>query len=232
VIPIQNISETNKIDDFGKHDTPYLIEILGWIIFGIIATIFDILQTIFIFGAIGYLFIERRKRNRPKSVLGFRRGYYKEDIKSNWWLVLLVGVVSQILSVFAMYWFKPDTIIHIIARIPILGDGTVDIIGLSTLYIMLVFSTLGEELVFRVLLQNRLSWYIRPLFANLVISILFGIAHFQAGDFTVILFDIIPIIIDSMLYGWIWQRSHNVLIAWKAHWLADWVGLSLLLLFL
>lgn len=219
-------------DTSGIKGTRYLFEVLAWIIFGIIATIFENLQTFFIFGAIIYLFVEYRKRNRSKTDIGIKKESFRTDLKLNWGIIVLVGIITQLLSVLLMYWLQPGTLTHIIARIPLLGNGSIDIMTLIVLYLLLIFSTLGEELVFRVLLQNRLSWYISPWVANLCISIIFGIAHFQTGELAVILFDIIPIIIDSMIFGWLWQRTHNVLIPWIAHWLADWVGLTLLLFFI
>lgn len=228
--PIQNNDIQQHFEDFQKPDKSYLKIIIGWIIFGIIATIYEILQTIFIFGAIIFLFVEHRKKGWPKTIIGLKKGAFRQDMKNNWGLVLLVGCITQILSILLMVWFQPNTITHIINRIPLLGDGSINIINIITLFVMLVFSTLGEELVFRDLLQNRLGWYIPPIAANLIISIVFGILHYSPGIIAIILFDIIPIIIDSIIYGLLWERTKNITIPWVAHWMADWVGLICLIM--
>ena len=217
-------------ENFSVPEKSYLKIIIAWIIFGILATVIEILQTFFILGAILFLFIEHRKKRWPKSIIGLKKNAFRQDMKNNWWLILMVGFGTQILAISLIVWFSPQTIIHIVNRLPLLVDGSINMLSVITLFIMLIFSTLGEELVFRDLLQNRLGWYIPPIAANLIISILFGVLHYSPGIIAIVLFDIVPIIIDSVIYGLLWDRTKNIVIPWIAHWLADWIGLVCLLI--
>ena len=46
----------------------------------------------------------------------------------------------------------------------------------------------------------------------------------------IVFIDLASVFVDSMIYGVIFLRSRNVFVSWIAHFLADIVGLALLLL--
>ena len=95
---------------------------------------------------------------------------------------------------------------------------------------MLAFSLLAEELTFRSLIQGRLTPFIGKTYAILLASLLFGIAHFSPGAFLIVFLDVASIFIDSILYGIIYARSHNLIVTWCAHLLGDILGMLFLIL--
>ncbi len=54
--------------------------------------------------------------------------------------------------------------------------------------------------------------------------------HFAAGPTLIVIIDLFSVFIDSIIFGIIFQRSHNVLVAWIAHFLGDIVGLIFLIM--
>ena len=90
---------------------------------------------------------------------------------------------------------------------------------------VLIFSTLIEELIYRALFQERFSWYFNPYFVVVIISVLFAMMHWSEGPLEIVLTDVGLIVVSSIIYGLIYMRGRNILVAWLAHWLADIVGL-------
>jgi len=174
--------------------------------------------------ALGYLLLERRFRKRSWAEIGFKLDSFKQDVKNNWFLILLVGVLIQTLVLGAARLFSPDFLAHVQSRVTgVIGNQIFIMFG------VLVFSTLLEELIYRTLFQERLGWYFNPYAAIVGVSILFALMHWSDGTFSMVLVDVGLIVISSSIYGLIYMRSKNILLAWFAHWLADVVGLAGLL---
>jgi len=170
--------------------------------------------------ALGYLLLERHFRKRSWAEIGFKFRTFQQDLMDNGFLVLLVGVLIQVLIIGAAKFFWPDFLLHVQSRVT-------DVIGAQILVMfgVLIFSTLIEELIYRVLFQERFSWYFNPYFVVVVVSVLFALMHWSDGPLAIVLVDVGLIVISSSIYGLIFMRGRNILVAWLAHWLADVVGL-------
>jgi membrane protease YdiL (CAAX protease family) len=170
--------------------------------------------------SLGYLLLERRFRKRSWEEIGFKFKTIKQDFKNNWFLIVLVGVLIQVLIIAAAKFFLPDFLLHVQGRVT-------DVIGAQMLIMfgVLIFSTLIEELIYGTLFQERFSWYFNPYFVIVVISVLFALMHWSEGPLAIVLLDIGLIVVSSSIYGLIFMRGRNILVAWLAHWLADVVGL-------
>ena len=106
------------------------------------------------------------------------------------------------------------------------------IISTSTITSMIITITIGaflEEVAFRSLFQERLSWFIKPTFAILLTSIIFGFMHFSKGLPLIVYFDIFGIIIDNMVYGIIYNKTKNIFASWVTHCLANIMAVILIL---
>jgi membrane protease YdiL (CAAX protease family) len=92
--------------------------------------------------------------------------------------------------------------------------------------------TLMEELVFRVTIQERLSWFIGTPAAILCASVLFGAVHAvgTSGSPLIILTDVVGVIIDGIFFGIIYAKTHNLALTWATHYIADVVGIIALVL--
>ena len=63
-----------------------------------------------------------------------------------------------------------------------------------------------------------------------MVSLLFTLLHYSAGDRAVVTMDLMLVFVDSVIYGAIYARSQNLWAEWLAHWLADLVALGLMVL--
>jgi membrane protease YdiL (CAAX protease family) len=129
------------------------------------------LGTLASFLAIGYLLVERYGRHRAWAELGLTWRGFTHSLARNWPLILLVSFVMQfgVAWVAANYW--PALLDHIVARLPF------DLSQLAAYLPLLLLATLMEELVYRALFQERLSWFM-PLPTSIgLVTLIFGLAH-------------------------------------------------------
>ncbi len=175
-----------------------------------------------VFLPIAYLLIERRLRKRPWPELGFDSHGIRPALIANWFLILLALVIQLTVALLAKS-FWPAFLTHVESRIP-LFDST----QLIPLYGMLIFTTLGEEMAFRSLFQERLSWFIKTSIAILVVSVIFGLMHWAQGNLVVTIVDVALVVLDSIIFGIIFSRGKNLYVAWLAHFLANVVAIMFL----
>lgn len=178
------------------------------------------MKTQFALIPVAYLIIEQRLRQRSWSEMGFSIRTFRKDLKANWIIFILLGVVIQPVIVL---WAKtgfPEYLIHIQMRLPF-QSGT----NWAVLMPLLAFSLLGEEMTYRMLLQGRLAPVLGVPAAIAVSSLLFGLAHFSSGSPLVVFTDIGLIMVSSCLYGVMFARRTNIWPVWLAHLLGDIFGL-------
>lgn len=181
------------------------------------------LKTPFVLLPLVYVFVERLMRRRSWAELGFRPKAIVRDVAANWPLIVLVGIVIQFLVVWTARTWAPAYLDHVLARLPFTLEQVVGLLPL------LMLAALGEEISYRALFQARLSWFIPTPVAIGLVSVAFGLAHWAAGDPVIVATDIGLIIVDSVIYGIIFARTHNVFVAWIAHLLANLFALGLML---
>jgi membrane protease YdiL (CAAX protease family) len=172
-----------------------------------------------------YLVGERFLRKRTWRELGFRGGTILRDARSSWFLILCVGVIVQALVVMGARAWQPAFLGHVAARLPV---GS---LGLAGFLPLVLIGTFWEEVNFRALYQERLSWFLPLPVAIGLVSLLFGAGHWNGGDPALAIVDVLLVVVDSVLYGVIFARSRNVFVAWVAHFLADITGLTFMMLF-
>jgi uncharacterized protein len=179
-------------------------------------------KTLFFLLPIAYLLVERQIRRRSWAEIGFKFNTFWVDLRANWGLVLLVGVIIQIAVVFWARAYFPEFLAHVAGRLPISATALLGILPI------LALSLLGEELSYRSLFQARLTPFLGIPLAILIASLAFGFAHFNPGPVNVVAVDIGLIMLDSLIFGAIYARSGNILVAWLAHFLGDLVALVLM----
>ena len=148
-----------------------------------------------------YLILERRFRKRSWSDIGFKFKNTMMNIGKVWHWVVLVTFASPIITL-------------IIANL-----------------ITITIGTFLEEIIFRGFIQERLGWFIAGPIAIIISSILFAFMHYSSGDFNIVIFDIITIFIDSILYGIIYAKTKNIFTSWVAHYLCDIVAIICIWMF-
>jgi membrane protease YdiL (CAAX protease family) len=183
------------------------------------------LKLIFSLLPIAYVLIERKIRQRTWADLGFKFNTFWADLRANWLWFVLAGIVSQPVWFLVERAVGPEIVDHIIERLPFPPTAG----GLFVYAIPLAIALIGEELTHRTLIQGRLTPFIGTTAAIIVASLVFGISHYAAGPFAIVALDISSIIFDSILFGIIYARSNNLIVAWAAHFLGDILGLVFLI---
>jgi membrane protease YdiL (CAAX protease family) len=174
---------------------------------------------------VAYLIVERPLRKRSWTEAGFNIKSIPQGLLRNLGWILLVGVGTQALSVFGTYYFLPDYLAHVLARLPFdMHTHSVAVI------VTLLVSTLGEELIFRGLFQKHISAFLPVPAAIGLSTLVFALMHYASGPFVIVFVDLALVAVDSVIYGIIFARSNNVFVAWAAHFLADLCGMAFLLM--
>lgn len=167
-----------------------------------------------------YFLVERRIRKRSREEIGFGTEHFNALIKKTWVLILVVGVGMQLMYLYSYKWFFPAVLEHVLIRVPL------DFNDLNPmLFFTIALLAFGEEIVFRGLIQARLSKLMPVWIAIVLTSVLFAVMHIAAGKPSVIFADLLSVFIDSVLFGIIFAKSKSIYIATIAHILANTVAL-------
>ena len=195
------------------------VTILLFLLFNNLKSIIPVIPAI-------YLLAERRIRHRSWSDIGFKIKNILSDIKMNWYLILLVGVISQFPPCIIGKYCVPEYVNHVKSRLPL--DVNIIIPAILTI----TTGTFLEEVIFRGFIQGKLEWFTTPFKAIIISSILFALMHYSHGSPTIVALDISGVFIDSILFGIIFTRTKNIFTSWIGHFLSDIFGLVCLLFFL
>jgi membrane protease YdiL (CAAX protease family) len=171
-----------------------------------------------------YFIVERFLRHRTWSEIGFKPKTFFKDLLANWWLVVLVGLVTQLIPILIAKTILPEYLPHIQERLPLDISGSI-----GTLAVSLLVATLAEELVYRALFQERLAWGLGTPLALALVALVFAAMHWAPGKAAIVFTDLVFVAIDALIYGAIFARCKNIFVAWLAHFLADVVGLGLII---
>lgn len=172
-----------------------------------------------------YLILERCFRKRSWSDIGFKFNNTMMDIRKVWRWIILVTFVSPIITLLIANLMLPEFIMHVKGRLPV--DTSLIIPTIITITI----GTFLEEIIFRGFVQERLGWFTDVPIAIMISSILFAFMHYSSGDFNIVIFDIITLFIDSILFGIIYAKTKNVFTSWIAHYLCDIVAIICIWMF-
>lgn len=176
--------------------------------------------------AIPYLFIEKFVTKTPFAEIGLNIKGLLKHIQKYWWLMLL-PVVSGITAVVLSKYLVPEFFAHVLERTkPILVMDQ-----LALLIPQLLILALGEEIAFRAFMQGKLMGCIKPVWAIVATSLLFALAHLSPGAPLVVAYDILFIFIDSLLYGALFYKTNNVYVSTLSHFIANLVGILIVLIF-
>ena len=101
--------------------------------------------------------------------------------------------------------------------------------ALVVLVVQLMISALGEEIAWRAFFQKQTSKMI-PFIPSLIISsALFSLCHFTPASVAVVVYDLIFIFINAVIYGLIFRRTDNACVSAIAHFLANMLGVVMIM---
>jgi uncharacterized protein len=189
---------------------------------------------LYIFGyimAIVYSVSGPLHKNIVRSDLGIKRGFVK-DFKKVWYYFAIDAILFQllppILGVAYMFGYYPQLLNHITGRVATDFGGALGLnVALLSILGLAALLTFMEELVFRVTIQQRLSWFIGTPAAIAIATVIFGLAHAvgTAGTLPIIGLDIGGVMLDGVFFGIIFAKTKNVLVSWVTHYIADVMGI-------
>lgn len=177
---------------------------------------------------IALFFVVKRveKLSKEESGLNFR-AVPKMLKKKALWVWLLVPVAVNGLAMVLSSLFLPAYADHIVSRTAsVLKFDQVD-----KLLIQLVVFALGEEIAWRGFFQKRLRRYLPVVPTLLITSALFAVSHISSGPVDVVVFDVVFIAINSVLYGVLFEKTNNAWVSWMAHLLANLSGVAFILMY-
>ncbi len=217
------------------HDRRARLELLGLLALLLVTLAASLLkgQDIFIFAYIMIVIYAVRRplrMGRPWSELGLKPGFV-DDLKRVWYLSAFVAVILQLLpptlGIAFLFGYGQELADHITARLPVDVAAGASLTAVAGLLAVALVLTLVEELVYRVTIQERLSWFIGTPAAILLTAVIFGLAHAvgTAGSPQVVLSDVAGVTLDGVFFGIIYARTHNLAVTWATHYAADVVGL-------
>lgn len=207
--------------------SPFQLVELSIVILGLFVFVFLVGKIAFAIPII-YVLMDSKCRGRKTADLGFKQTGLTEDLKRNAGLIVFSVVVLQGLIVWGGLLLIPSYIDYVAAN----RAWSVNM-GFEIFFLMLFsipLTTLLEEIVFRGLLQERLSWYIGQKTAISIASMLFAAIHWAPSGSLIWLVDMIAIASGGFVYGVIYMRCRSVYVTWFAHVLADLHGIFLLFL--
>lgn len=135
----------------------------------------------------------------------------------------ILPFMSVILCTIIANEFIPEFTDHLKDRI----DFATSTDLMKTILTMAVL-TLGEEIAWRGFFQKQTSKKIHYILSIIVTSLLFALGHYSAGSFKIIAYDLLFVFIDSSLFGLVFKETDNAWCSWIPHFLADILGVLLL----
>lgn len=189
---------------------------------------FPEIKGIILFLPVAYLLIDKIVRKKSLTDIGLTRENYASGIRENWHLIILVVFVIQFTMIIGTSILLPTYLEHIFSRILWSPDAEIAILIGLLMNILLI--TFIEELVHRGLIQHRFSQSFGPLIGIFMGSLVMTLMHWAPGEPFIVILDLVTIFIDSSIYGIIYWRSRNLLVAWTAHLGVDIFGIALILL--
>ena len=176
-----------------------------------------------IVGVIAYFVT--RKTNKTKYE-GFNIKTIFKDFKNNPRAILfaILPFVTCILSTVIANKFIPEFNEHVNNRASFAISDNL----MKTILTMAVL-TLGEEIAWRGFFQKQTTKIIKFVPSIILTSLLFALGHFSTGSFAVVAYDLLFVFIDSSLFGLIFKETDNAWCSWIPHFLADILGVLLII---
>jgi uncharacterized protein len=240
--PFQSTSEQTVVRKSGREPSPHDMRSL-YAVTGLVALLlFTIVlglwnpkySDLYIFGyimAIVYVLHGPLQHHRAWSDLGIKSGFVK-DFKKVWYYFAIDAVLFQLLppmlGVAYLFGYYPQLLQHITGRVVVDFGGALALNAtLVSILALLAVLTFMEEIVFRVTIQQRLSWFIGTPAAIVIAALIFGLVHAVGtpGSLPIIALDDAGVVLDGLFFGIIFAKTKNLAVTWVTHYIADVMGI-------
>ena len=134
-------------------------------------------------------------------------------------ILILMPLIMNVVCLLIAKLCVPEFIEHLTARTDFLAFNMIPV-----LIVELIIAALGEEIAWRAFFQKQMS-KVLPFVPSLIISsALFSICHFSQGSAIVVIYDLVFVFINAVLYGVIFKKTDNAFVSMIAHFLANLFG--------
>ncbi|MBM7648229.1 membrane protease YdiL (CAAX protease family) [Bacillus ectoiniformans] len=173
-----------------------------------------------------YFFIENKARKHSIKEPVFKHKDIVQDLKTTWIPFVTVAFFLQFIYFWLFTNFSPELITQVKERTSFITSFDTKIV------LTLLILALGEEIVFRGLIQKRLNWKLSAFPSILMTSFVFALLHISDGTPVTVTMDLSTVFIDSVFFGYLFYKTQNLYISWLAHALGNITAAFLLIYFI
>lgn len=172
-----------------------------------------------IVGVVSY-FVTRKTNKTKDEGLNIKTIF--KDFKNNPKAIFfaIAPFISVILCTVIADRFLPEFREHLNSRISFTTSS-----DLMKTILTLAVLTLGEEIGWRAFFQKQTTKKIKFIPSLILTSLLFAVGHYNYGELSIVLYDLLFVFIDSILFGLVFKETDNAWCSWIFHFLADILGL-------
>ncbi len=171
-----------------------------------------------------YYFVHKRIKKLTRSQSNLDEKTIIEGIKNNWILVI-APVILNLIAIGLSKLVLPEYFEHVIGRV----DTILSLDKMMVLVIQFLLFAFLEEVVWRSLIQKKLTQYMKVPYAIVLASIVFAVAHTSVGSFTIVTYDLFFIFANSIFYGLVFHKTQNTYVSTISHFIANLSGMWILL---
>ncbi len=173
-----------------------------------------------------FFFVNKFYEKQPFQDSGLDMKSIGNDLKDKGiWFWVILPLIMDAVSIIIAKIFLPEYIEHVLARTEIFISFDKVILMVFQLAIL----ALGEEIAWRAFFQKQLNKAFSIIPVLLISSILFAIGHFSQGNSVIVVYDILFVFINSILYGIIFYKSNNAWVSAISHFIANLFSIIVLL---
>lgn len=165
-----------------------------------------------------FFFIHKSSEKQPFEGSGLDIGAIRINFKNRsilFWMTL--PIIMDAVAIAISKLILPEYIEHVLAR----TETFVSFDKVLILIIQLAFLALGEEIAWRAFFQKQLNKALPIIPTLLISSSLFAIGHFSQGNAVIVLYDVLFVFINSVLYGIIFHKTNNAWMSAISHFAAN-----------
>ena len=137
------------------------------------------------------------------------------DIKI--WLWILLPTVLNFVAVGLSALILPEFIDHVVSR----TGQMLSFDKMLLLFVQLAILALGEEIAWRAFFQKQASKALSPAIAIIIASTLFSLGHLSSGALPVVVYDLVFVALNSIVYGIVFKKTNNAWVSALSHLLAN-----------
>ena len=150
----------------------------------------------------------------------------KEARRPAIWLWILLPSVMNLLVIILAKLVLPNYIEHVVSR----SAAMLTVETLPILILQLFVFALGEEIAWRGFFQRQFNSFL-PVAPTIVItSILFSLGHLMSGSLIIVIYDLLFVFVNSLIYGFIFRKTNNAWMSAISHFAANLFAVIILFL--